>query len=121
MNLEQQVAELEAGPVQPQKTADEMFIEASKSLGLTAETVKLTQKDMECIARHIACFIEDSLYYERAADFGRPCLDCTSAHQGKCTNSPQTFDAWPTFEKLSKLSGVEIRSIFPAKRECLER
>ncbi len=67
----------------------------------------LNEKDLQCIARHISEHVESSKH-ESESGFGRACAECEYALTNTCTVKENHTDPWPTFGKLSRITGVSI-------------
>lgn len=59
-------------------------------------------KDYHCIARHLKIFLQNCRN-EEVADYVAACVECPYVN-GECV----PIDPWPSFVKLSSLSGVDL-------------
>lgn len=67
---------------------------------------ELSGLDLHCIARHIREYVERVM--KEDAQALNACDGCGYLYQ--CTGVPNALDPWPSFGKLSKLTGVPIDS-----------
>ena len=80
-------------------------------LPIVINGVKLTEKDLLCLARHIRELV--MMNWNQEANDAESCGGCPLISQ--CANDNRIVDQWGTFDKLAKLTGVNIPKMFQTK------